>query len=456
MTTETPAPNQVPAQGAPAVAMSPTAMSPTAMSPTAMSPSTTEILAATIAGAVERQLTQYVSAMSQQVEATRRAVETHRTEMRAEFQQQIEAVVAQFAASQATGAAQQHELTSALEQRLADFSQHQQVRLDYVESQVIESGAAAGGVDATELATLREHIDGQSAGAHARIDELHKATRRFDEQASALVQHVNDTTVALTQRMDQGNQALATAVEERLGFVRTTLESVGPEVQRQLAEQTTTMLQRVEFTEHKVTDRMLAMEERVNEQNGTKIAQLDATIGRIGAGFDDAMAALSQRMLDLENKLFTTNDQLAALIEQVSSVDGKAMTEMREQLSAAVGEAMLVRIEVDRVVASTEEKLNKNSLRMAEIEGLLADEMDVSASVQLERLEELERALVALDPDQFVRKTDPNSGSHSARPAAVATAPTLTPVAPLAGNSLTSAMTSGDHTPSPEPSLSSL
>ena len=416
-----------------------------------MSPSSTEILAATIAGAVERQLTQYVSAMAQQVDATRQAVETHRTELRAEFQQQIEAVVAQFAASQATSGAQQQELTSTLEQRLAEFSQHQQTRLNEVENRILET---SGGVDASELATLREHIDGQSAGAHARIDDLHKATRRFDEQASAMVQHVNDTTVALTQRMDQGNQALATAVEERLGFVRTTLESVGPEVQRQLAEQTATMLQRVDFTEHKVTDRMLAMEERVNEQNGTKIAQLDATIGRVGAGFDDAMAALSQRMLDLENKLFTTNDQLDALIEQVSSVDGKAMTEMREQLSAAVGEAMLVRIEVDRVVASTEDKIGKNSLRMAEIEALLTDEMDVSASVQLERLEELERALIALDPDQFVRKTDPNAGSQPARPAAAST-PALEPVAALPSTSLTPTLPDRSPTNSTEPSLSS-
>ena len=416
-----------------------------------MSPSSTEILAATIAGAVERQLTQYVSAMAQQVDATRQAVETHRTELRAEFQQQIEAVVAQFAASQATSGAQQQELTSTLEQRLAEFSQHQQTRLNEVENRILET---SGGVDASELATLREHIDGQSAGAHARIDDLHKATRRFDEQASAMVQHVNDTTVALSQRMDQGNQALATAVEERLGFVRTTLESVGPEVQRQLAEQTATMLQRVDFTEHKVTDRMLAMEERVNEQNGTKIAQLDATIGRVGAGFDDAMAALSQRMLDLENKLFTTNDQLDALIEQVSSVDGKAMTEMREQLSAAVGEAMLVRIEVDRVVASTEDKIGKNSLRMAEIEALLTDEMDVSASVQLERLEELERALIALDPDQFVRKTDPNAGSQPARPAAAST-PTLEPVAALPSTSLTPTLPDSSPTNSTEPSLSS-
>ncbi len=437
MTTDTPAPNQAPAHGTPT---------------NTMSPSSTEVLAATIAGAVERQLTQYVSAMAQQVDATRQAVETHRTEMRAEFQQQLEAVVAQFSASQATSGTQQQELTTMLEQRLADFSNHQQLRLNEVENRVLE---ASGGVDATELATLREHIDGQSAGAHARIDELHKATRRFDEQASAMVQHVNDTTLALTQRMDDGNQALASAVEERLGFVRTTLESVGPEVQRQLAEQTATMLQRVDFTEHKVTDRMLAMEERVNEQNGTKIAQLDATIGRIGAGFDDAIAALSQRMLDLENKLFTTNDQLVALTEQVSSVDGKAMTEMKEQLSAAVGEAMLVRIEVDRVVASTEDKIGKNSLRMAEIEAMLADEMDVSASVQLERLEELERALIALDPDQFVRKTDPNAGSQPVRSAVAAPPPTLTAVAALPSTSLTPTLPDGSSTSSTEPSLSS-
>ena len=439
MTTSTPASNQIPAQST---------------SPTAMSPSATEVLAATIAGAVERQLTQYVSAMAQQVDATRQAVEAHRTELRAEFQQQIQAVVAQFAATQETSGAQQQQLTSMLEQRLSEFSQHQQARLNEVENRVLESGATAGGVDATELATLREHIDGQSAGAHARIDELHKATRRFDEQASALVQHVNDTTVALTQRMDEGNQALASAVEDRLGFVRTTLESVGPEVQRQLAEQTATMLQRVDFTEHKVTDRMLAMEERVNEQNGTKIAQLDATIGRIGAGFDDAMAALSQRMLDLENKLFTTNDQLTALTEQVSTVDDKAMTAMKEQLSAAVGEAMLVRIEVDRVVASTEERISKNSLRMAEIEALLTDEMDVSASVQLERLEELERALTALDPDQFVRKTDPNAGSQPSRPAAAAN-PALTPLAALPSTSLSPTLPTSSPTSSTEPSLSS-
>src|SRR4249920_3905021 len=50
--------------------------------PAAAAPSSTEILAATIAGAVERQLTQYMSVMSQQVEATRHSAEEARLEMR--------------------------------------------------------------------------------------------------------------------------------------------------------------------------------------------------------------------------------------------------------------------------------------------------------------------------------------------------------------------------------------
>jgi hypothetical protein len=91
----------------------------------------------------------------------------------------------------------------------------------------------------------------------------------------------------------------------------------------------------------------------------------------------------------------------------VSKVDERAIQDVKDQLSAAVGEAMLVRIEIDRLSGITDEKLDKATLRMAEIEALLADEMDVSSAVQLERLEELERALAELNPDQFVRRTDP-------------------------------------------------
>lgn len=363
-----------------------------------LSAATTEVLVKTIAAAVEKQLIDNVANMTKQFEA------------RLTEQQQVTA-------------GYQQALQTALEERLADFAKHQQFTVNELSNRIIESsnggglsdtdsgggGGGGGGIDSGELVTLREQIDASSAAAHARIDELAKSARRFDEQASALVQHVNDTSQALTLRMDDGNQALAHAVEERFGFVRSTLEAFGPEIQRQLTEHATALAQRVDFTDHKITDRMLAMEDRVVEQNGTKIAGLEATIGRIGSGFDEAIAALSQRMLELENSLSQVILHTNVLTEQISQVDGKAIQGIREQLSAAVGEAMLVRIEIDRVSATTDERLDRSALRMAEIESLLGDEMDVSASVQLERLDELERAISALDPDQFVRKVDPGA-----------------------------------------------
>ncbi len=419
--------------------------------------STTEILAATIAGVVERQLTQAVATMSQQVEVARQAAENAKSELRSEFSAKIDSVLQQLAEGHQSTEAYQKALQTALEDRLADFALHQHQRLNEVENRLLEMPAGEATLDANELANLRDQMDSQSAAAHARIDELHKATRRFDEQASALVQHVNDTTIALAQRMDEGNQALATAVEERLNVVRSTLESVGPDVQRQLGEHTQMMAQRIDFTEHKVTDRMLAMEDRINEANGTKLAHLEATVGRIGSGFDDAIAALSQRMLELENALYESNDRLAVLTQQVSKVDEKAIASVKEELSAAVGEAMLVRIELDRLAATTDEKLDKNSIRMAEIEAQLADEMDVSAAVQLERLEELERAIVELNPDQFVRKTDPTvSGGASGASRNGASADSgLGAPSGFPTSSLDPTLPSGSPTNSSEPSLSS-
>ena len=401
-------------------------MSGTSPNSPALSASATEALAATIASAVERQLTQYVSAMGKQVDAARQAAEAAKTELREEFNSRLEAALAQVDANQRTSEAARselHQVTQAtrteLQQsfdgRLAEFDRQQQAALVDTENRLLAS-ANSTALDMEELANLRDQMDSQSAAAHARIDELQRATRRFDEQASALVQHVDDTTIALASRMDEGNQALASAVEERLAFVRTTLEAVGPEVHRQLTENNVQLTQRIDFTEHKVTDRMLAMEDRINESNGQKLAHLEASLGRIGAGFDDAMAALSQRMLELENHVASTDDRMNVLQEQVSRVDEKAINAVKEQLSAAVGEAMLVRIELDRLEKQVDDRIGKATLRMAEIEAKLADEMDVDAAVQLERLEELERAIVALDPAQFVRKADVQASRNATGP----------------------------------------
>ena len=339
-------------------------------------PSTTEVLAATIAAAVERQLTQYVSAMAQQVEASRRAAEQGKAELRAEFQQQLDELAAKLAGDQ----------SARLDELAAKLAGDQSARLAAVEASIeqrlMEVPVGSSAFDAEELAMLREQIDSQSAAAHARIDELHKATRRFDEQASALVQHVNDTTIALAQRMDEGNRALATAVEERLALVRTTLEAVGPEVQRQLAEQVTTVNGRLEFIEHRVTDRMLTMEERINEQSGEKIAHLEATIGRIGAGFDDAIGAMSHRLLGVENSLEEALLKIAALQEQIGKVDESAINEVKDAM-----EGMLAPTVKEVVVANAEIRQVFKVSKVGKVAGsyILDGEIPRNSAVRVKR-----------------------------------------------------------------------
>jgi hypothetical protein len=380
----------------------------------AAAPSTTEILAATIAGAVERQLTQYVSTMSQQVDAARQAADAGRAEMRAEFAQQLEALTARVDANHQANDRYQTALQAALEERLAEFANHQHQTLTTINSKLAGLPALVQAELPAQFASvsqgLRDYLEHKTAAVESQIDELHKSSRRFDEQAASIVAHINETVAALSRRMDDGDQTIARTVEQRLGDVRGLVDQAGADVARQLAEHGQILSQRVDAIDMKMVDRALAMEERINDHNGVKIANLEATIGRVGSGFDDAMGAISKRIVDLEAKLLEAGDRMDDLAAEVAKVDEEAINAVKEQLSSAVGEAMLVRIEVDRFISTQEEKFDAASLRMSEIEAQLADTMDVSEAVQLERLEEIERALIELNPNQFVRKVEVNDG----------------------------------------------
>jgi len=51
-------------------------------------------------------------------------------------------------------------------------------------------------------------------------------------------------------------------------------------------------------------------------------------------------------------------------------------------------------------------------MRMVELETAIQDQnLDVDTAIQLERLEEVERAIIALDPAQFVRRNELNGAS---------------------------------------------
>lgn len=388
-------------------------------SPAAAAPSQAEVLAATIGGAVQRQLTSSIAAMTQQFEAARE-------EMRAEFHAQIEALTRRVETAQEANDRYQTALQAALEERLAEFANHQHQTLTTINNKIASMPSLVQFAVVSQ--GLRDYLEHKTAAVETQMDELHKSTRRIDEQAGAIVSHINETVAALSKRMDDGDQLVSRMVDQRIGDVRVLVDQASADLARQLAEHSQILSQRVDTIDMKMVDRALAMEERINEHNGAKIANLEATIGRVGAGFDDALGAVSKRIVDLEAQLLEAAERMDGLVAQVAKVDEEAINAVKEQLSSAVGEAMLVRIEVDRFIAAQEEKFDAAALRMSEIEAQLADSMDVSEAVQLERLEEIERALLELDPNQFVRKSEAQGGAQHAPPAPTPTLPAAEPV----------------------------
>ncbi len=373
-----------------------------------------ERITATILTAVERQLTKYFTAMSHQAEAARMASEQRSNELRDELVGKLPALEQAVEAQRLANEHYQQALQAALEERLAEFANHQHWRMTDLEEKM--SQAQGRGLDPETVLelrqTVRDDMERSFAGVYAKLDELQNVGRRHDEQASAIVQHVNDTTSALTMRMDEGDQRLGHAIEERLNGFAADLATSFEQVGEQVNEHSNTLLLKLESTESRATDRMLELEARIKEEQGQKIANLEATVGRIGSGFDDAMIAVSQRVLELENRLLEIDERIGAMGERLAKVDENALDEVKAEMSRAVGEAMLVRIELDRVVASVDEKVDKQTIRMAEIEGLLSDQMDVSTAVQLERLDELERQMQMLDPSQFVRVGGESAGGQ--------------------------------------------
>ncbi len=362
--------------------------------------------------------------MAARADAVQQAGEAGRAQLVSHFQEQIDHLRADLDRAQQANDHYDRALQAAVEERLTEFAANQHWRFSEVEGRLERvTGDLALAVPAqieAASAPLQDRFERTTELMASRIEELQKAARRFDEQSSALVQHVNDTTVTLGKRLEDSGRALNTNLDERTMAVSQRLDESMGAMRQYVVDQSATFGRRIEENDTRVVDRMLAMEERVNEHTGTRLAAVEATIGRISGGIDEAIVALSQRVIELENNNYDVLARLDDMAQHVAKVDTDAIAALREQMSSAVGEAMLVRIELERVGTSTGEQFDKVNVRMAEVEATLTETfMDVSTAVQLERLEEIERALIELDPSQFVRREDPNASVTAQRNNAV-------------------------------------
>jgi len=219
-------------------------------------------------------------------------------------------------------------------------------------------------------------------------------------------------TTEIDGRMEELSRRVASDLDERVAALVTRVDEVAALAARQETEVTSLITSRVDQTEDRINDRIMSTEARITDEIGTRVADIDAHLGRVSSGLDDTVTMLNDRISAADAKFDEVEAQLVAVVESVKSVDAEAIEEMQEKVSSAAGEAMLVRIELERFQKSVAEQMDKATVRVTEIETIVQEQhMDVEAAVQLERLEEIERAVIALDPDQFVRKDDGSGGS---------------------------------------------
>ena len=223
----------------------------------------------------------------------------------------------------------------------------------------------------------------------------------------------------------ESNRAIRDAVQTTLNQFAETVSAGFEGLRAQLEQEQTartllteqvqvlsTMIQHVEEVEDRVNGRVTATEARINDEVGQRIADIDAYIGRVSVGLDESITVLNDRIASSNGRFGTYDDKLNALAKALLDVDAEAIDELKDRVRSVAGEAELVRIEMERFQASMGETVDKTKLRLTEVETQLQDQaMDTETAVQLERLEEVERALIALDPSQFVRV----DGSKNAR-----------------------------------------
>jgi SMC interacting uncharacterized protein involved in chromosome segregation len=222
-----------------------------------------------------------------------------------------------------------------------------------------------------------------------------------------MVAHVNDVTTAVEARLEELTSQMTVEFDDRLASLVSRVDEVAAKAARQQTDVTNLVADRVDRVEDRVNDRMLSLESRVNEEIGARVAEIDARVGRANAAVDESVATLNDRIGGIDVRFAEFQHELATVEERIKSVDAEAIEELKEQLSTAAGEAMLVRIEMERLDKHVKEEMDKTAVRMADLETTIQDAtMDVETAVQLERLEEVERAIILLDPSQFVRHSD--------------------------------------------------
>jgi hypothetical protein len=291
---------------------------------------------------------------------------------------------------------------------LADAAQRRQAEVDTRIGRVADEvnvGLAAA-VESAAGPIVRQ-LEHRQDTLESTLVTLDRTVRKFDGQAGQIVEHINAVTEATEARIDEVAEQVAQQVDGRVAGLAVRLDEVSAQAARQQAEVSNAVGQRVDQAEARINERLLATESRIGEETGARIADIDAYVGRVSVSLDEAVTMLSERIAGADARFSELDASLQALAARLDSVDVDALDDLKDRFGSVAGEVELIRIETERFQQSMGETMDKTTGRIVELETQMQEQhLDVETAVQLERLEEVERALIALDPAQFVRRSE--------------------------------------------------
>lgn len=360
-----------------------------------------------LVAAVQAELERHASAVVAEVDRLRDEGRRERAELRAELTEQLGRLSQSIDEIDARSAGHADKVRTTLEQRLDESEKRQTRRIDDATSgldQMVQQAARP------VLADLRTENDELAK----RVTSLDANLRRFDEQAARMVTYFNEVTQQVEAKQEALVETVTTDVAGQISVLKQLVDENDSAVRKFQNEVGQQVTQRLNDAEDRLNQRLLQSENRVKEESGQKIAEIDLHVSRVSGNLDESLHVMNDRLAALDDRFVELGRRIDEVAESVEGIDQQALDEMREKMSTAAGEAMLVRIEMERFEGTVNERTDQLAVRLTEVETNLQDAtMDVSTAVQLDRLETIERALAELDPDQFVRK-DGNDAPPSA------------------------------------------
>lgn len=351
-----------------------------------------------LVAAVQAELNRHASVVIAEVDRLRAEGQRERAELRAEFLDQVGRLSQAIEQTDARRSLHADKVRETLEHRLDEAEKRQIRRIDDATKGLDQMVQQAARPIIADLRAENEDLSN-------RVTTLDTNLRRFDEQAARMVTYFNEVTQQMETKQEQLAETVKTDVASQLATLKQLVEENDSAVRKFQNEVGQQVTQRLNDAEDRINIRLLASENRVKEESGQKIAEIDLHVSRVSGNLDDSLAVMNDRIAAIDTRFVELERSIRAMEEKVAGIDRDALEDLKSQMSTAAGEAMLVRIEVERFQQAVIERSDQLAVRLTEVETSLQDAtMDVSTAVQLDRLEEIERALAELDPDQFLRK----------------------------------------------------